>query len=220
MMMYKLAVFDLDGTLVNSICDLADAVNTALSERGYPTHETEKYYLMVGNGAKKLCERALPEDRRTEEEITSLNLRFSEVYKTNCLNKTRPYEGMPELVKRLHDAGVRCAVASNKPDTFSKEIVNALFPEGGFDLIMGKRDGVPTKPQPQIIYNIISELGASKEDAVFIGDSCVDVQTAHNAGLPCIGCVWGFRGLRELEENGCEFIADTPEDIFALIVKE
>lgn len=217
MKMFKLAVFDLDGTLVNSIFDLADAVNTALSEKGYPVHETDEYYFMVGNGAKKLCERALPEDRRTEEEIVSLQRRFSEAYSQNCLNKTRPYEGMPELVKRLREAGIMCAVASNKPDSFSGEIVAALFPEVRFDLVRGKRDGVPTKPQPQIVYNIAAELGADLAQAVFIGDSCVDVQTAHNAGLPCIGCVWGFRGEAELKANNCEYIAQTPDDIFRII---
>lgn len=215
--MYRLAIFDLDGTLINSICDLADAVNTALAERGYPVHPTESYYYFVGNGAKKLCERALPEDKRTEVEIGSLYARFSEIYGEICLNKTRPYEGIPEVISRLKDAGVKCAVASNKPDSFSKEIISALFPKDAFDLVMGKREGVPTKPQPDIVFGIIGELGTDIAEAVFIGDSCVDVVTAHNAGLPCIGCVWGFRGEQELKDYGCDLIAQVPEDIFSLV---
>ena len=215
--MYRLAIFDLDGTLINSIYDLADAVNTALAERGYPTHETEKYYYFVGNGAIKLCERALPEDKRSEKEILSLHRRFSEVYDKICLDKTLPYEGIPQVLEKLKNAGVKCAVASNKPDSFSNEIVSVLFEKGSFDLVMGKREGVPTKPSPEIIENIISELGMSKDDAIIIGDSCVDVQTAHNAGLQCIGCVWGFRGEQELRENGCEHIAYEPEDIVKFV---
>lgn len=216
--MYKLAVFDLDGTLVDSVCDLADAVNTALAERGYPVHDTEKYYLFVGNGTLKLCERALPEDKRSDAEISSLHTRFAEIYGRICINKTHPYEGIPELIDRLGERGVRCAVASNKTDSFSREIVSALFEKGSFDLVMGKRDGVPTKPQPDIVYNIANELGMDLKAAVMIGDSSVDVRTAHNAGIKCIGCTWGFRGEQELRDAGCDHIAHTPEDIYKLII--
>lgn len=217
--MYKLAIFDLDGTLINSIYDLADAVNKALEERAYPAHPTESYYYFVGNGAMKLCERALPEDKRSKEEIIALNKRFSEIYNEICLNKTRPYEGIPEVIDRLVKAGVRCVVASNKPDSFSGHIVDVLFGPETFDLVMGKRDGVPVKPQPDIVYNIAAELGMTLDDAVFIGDSCVDVQTAKNAGIPCIGCVWGFRGEKELRESGCDLIAREPNDLFGLITE-
>ncbi|MBR6044792.1 MAG: HAD-IA family hydrolase [Ruminococcus sp.] len=216
--MYKLAIFDLDGTLVNSLGDLADAVNAALAERGYPTHSEDSYRYMVGNGAARLCERALPEGHRSAEDIASLQRRFGEIYHGCCLVRTRPYEGIPELIKRLREAGVRCAVASNKPDSFSKEIVLALLGEGSFDLVMGKREGVPTKPDPEIVYDIMKALGAEKSGTVFIGDSCVDVQTAHNAGLPCIGCLWGFRGEAELRENGCDMLAGSPEEIYGLAV--
>lgn len=215
--MYRLAVFDLDGTLINSIYDLADAVNTALEEKGYPVHETEKYYHFVGNGALKLCERALPQDKRTEKEIADLNKRFSEVYDKICLNKTLPYEGIPEMIEKLGKIGVKCVVASNKPDSFSKEIVYRLFGEDSFSLVMGKREGVPVKPSPEIVFNIAKELGLSLDNAVFIGDSSVDVQTAHNAHLPCIGCTWGFRGEAELTAAGCDLIAHSAEELFDLI---
>lgn len=216
--MYKLAVFDLDGTLVDSVYDLADAVNAALAERGYPTHDTDKYYRFVGNGTLKLCERALPEDKRNDAEISSLHTRFAEIYGSICLNKTRPYVGIPELIRGLGEAGLLCAVASNKTDSFSREIVASLFPADSFALVMGKRDGVPTKPAPDIVLAIANEFGVDINDAVMIGDSSVDVRTAHNAGIKCIGCTWGFRGEQELREAGCDHIAHTPEDIYGFII--
>ena len=217
--MYKLAIFDLDGTLADSLRDLADAVNIALAEFGYPTHTVEAYKYFVGNGALKLCERALPEDKRDEGEIKRLLARFGEYYSVHCFDHTAPYEGMPETVKRLTEAGVICAVASNKPDDFSPVVVEKLYGRELFTLVRGKREGVPTKPAPDIVYDICRELGVPLEEAVFIGDSCVDVQTAINAGLPCIGCDWGFRGEKELRANGCEVIAYRPEELYRLITE-
>ena len=124
---------------------------------------------------------------------------------------------MPETVKRLTEAGVVCAVASNKPDDFSQLVVEKLYGSGLFALVRGKREGVPTKPAPDIVYSILADLDITAEETVFVGDSCVDVQTAHNSGLPCIGCDWGFRGEAELKANGCEIIAYKPEELFQLI---
>lgn len=219
-MMYKLAVFDLDGTLADSLRDLAEAVNIGLESFGYPTHRLEEYRYFVGNGAAKLCERALPEDRRSDADVKSLLEKFNEYYGVHCFDHTGPYAGMPETVKRLKAAGVLCAVASNKPDDFSQAVVSRLYGEGLFDLVRGKREGVPAKPAPDMVYAILEELGASLEETVFIGDSCVDVQTARNSGLPCIGCDWGFRGEGELRDNGCEIIAYDPAQLFDLIVND
>ncbi len=216
---FDLAIFDLDGTLVNSLDDLGNAVNKALEEFGYPKHEMEKYRFFVGNGAAKLCERALPEDKRTPEETARLLKRFGEIYGENCFVLTAAYDGIPEMLEKLDLAGVTCAVASNKPDEFSQVVVSKLLDMEHFALVMGKREGVPTKPSPDIINNIISELGMKKENAIVIGDSCVDVQTAHNSGLECIGCNWGFRGEKELKDNGCEYIAYKPEDILKIILE-
>ena len=215
--MYRLAIFDLDGTLANSLRDLAEAVNTGLEKLGYPTHPVEAYRMFVGNGAVKLCERALPEDKREEAEVQRLLALFNEYYGSHCFDHTAPYKGMPETVKRLKEAGVICAVASNKPDEFSQTVVRRLYGDGLFALVRGKREGVPTKPAPDIVYSILDELGVPAGEAVFIGDSCVDVQTAKNSGLPCIGCDWGFRGEGELRENGCDIIAYRPEELFPLI---
>lgn len=218
--MIKTAIFDLDGTLINSLADLADATNAGLARMGLPTHPAEKYRFFVGNGARKLCERVLPEELRTEEKISELQALFSEEYAKNCLNKTRPYEGIKELITDLGKAGVACAVASNKPDAFSKELISELFGEGQFALVTGKREGVPVKPAPQIVFNILSELGAQPDSAVFIGDSSVDVETAHNAGLECIGCTWGFRGEPELRSAGADHIARSAEDVFEIVMKQ
>lgn len=210
--MIRLAIFDLDGTLVDSICDLADSVNKALADGGYPTHPYESYRRFVGNGAKKLIERALPKGT-PEEERERIHAAFSDNYRERCLNKTRPYDGVTELLDRLKESGVKCAVASNKPDGFSKHIVTELFGDERFDLVLGKRDGVGVKPSPDILLDIMSALGCTAEQSVMIGDSDVDVMTAHNAGLPCIGCAWGFRGTDELERAGVDMIAQRPDDI-------
>ena len=210
--MLKLAVFDLDGTLVNSIEDLADATNRALSENGYPVHPLENYNYYVGNGTKKLIERALPEgtDIAEQERIHEI---FSAYYRSGCLNKTKPYDGIVPMLEELKKAGIKCAVASNKPDAFSHSIVSALFRAEDFDFVRGKTDGTAAKPAPDIIFEILKTLDVSADEAVMIGDSDVDVLTAHNAGMKCIGCEWGFRGYEELKKAGAEFIVSEPMEI-------
>lgn len=215
--MKSLIIFDLDGTLINSIYDLADAVNSALAQLGYPGHEVEKYYHFVGNGTLKLCERALPEDRRSSEEIMRLHSLFSEKYEKCCLDKTKPYEGIVQLLEKLKAMGVKCAVASNKTDVFVKHIVNSLFGEDAFDYIQGKTDTVPAKPNPQILDTIIGYFGIDKSECVMAGDSDVDIITAKRCGIESIGCAWGFRGVQELSYAGAEHIAYKPEDILKYI---
>lgn len=215
--MKKLYIFDLDGTLVNSIYDLADAMNSVLGKYGYPVHDTEKYKYFVGDGTLKLVERAIPESERTEEKIASLHSEFSEEYTKRAVEKTRPYDGIVQLLNKLKESGCLLSVASNKPDKFSRFIVETLFGTEIFDMISGKKEGVPTKPAPDIVFDIMNSLGVSAENTVMAGDSNVDVFTAHNAGLKCIGCTWGFRGRRELTEAGADMIADNPAEIWDLI---
>lgn len=214
--MKKLYIFDLDGTLVNSLYDLADSVNIVLERHGYPVRETEEYKYFVGNGALKLIERALPEDARSEENIKAIHDEFSEVYAEHMACKTREYDGIKELLTELKKCGCLMAVASNKPDRFSKMVVETVFGTGMFDSVYGKREGVPTKPSPDIMLDIMAELGVSPEDCVHSGDSNVDVATAHNAGIECIGCTWGFRPEEELTEAGADMIAHKPMDILTL----
>lgn len=216
--MIKLVIFDLDGTLINSVYDLADAVNGSLIELGYPVHEVDKYYYFVGNGTVKLSERALPEEHRNSEEVMRLHALFAEKYEKCCLNKTRPYNGINKVVSELKNVlDIKCAVASNKTDSFAKHIVNNLFQDNKFDAVIGKRDGVAAKPDPQIIYDIINIFNFDKSEVIFIGDSDVDVITAHNGNIPCIGCEWGFRGKAELEKAGADYLAENPYDILKII---
>lgn len=211
--MKKLYIFDLDGTLVNSLYDLADSVNIVLERHGYPIRETEEYKYFVGNGALKLIERALPEDARSEKNIRTIHDEFSKVYAEHFACKTKEYDGVKELLCELKKRGCMLAVASNKPDIFSKQVVKVIFGDGIFDNVHGKRDGVPTKPSPDIMLDIMAELGVKPEDCIHSGDSNVDVATAHNAGIECIGCTWGFRPEEELRAAGADFIAHKPMDI-------
>ncbi|MBR0529396.1 MAG: HAD family hydrolase [Ruminococcus sp.] len=214
--MKKLYIFDLDGTLVNSLYDLGEAVNTVLARHGWAVHDMEKYRYFVGNGTLKLIERALPDGEKTPERIAEIHEEFAAEYAENLVKHTAPYDGIRELVTELKKRGALLAVASNKPDRFSKKIVETLFGKGFFDKVYGKREGVPTKPEPQIMLDIMNELGIKAEDCIHSGDSNVDVATAHNAGVKCIGCTWGFRTEEELLEAGADYIADSAEDILAL----
>lgn len=215
--MKSLVIFDLDGTLINSIYDLADAVNGALSDLGYPVHDVEKYYHFVGNGTMKLCERALPQNRRCSEEIIRLHSLFAERYEKCCIDKTRPYDGIVPTLQKLRAMGVKCAVASNKTDRFVKFIVKALFGENTFDYIQGKTEKVPAKPDPEILDTIIRYFGFDKSECIMTGDSDVDVITAKRCGIESVGCVWGFRGEEELCTAGADHIAYYPEDILKYI---
>lgn len=211
--MKKLYIFDLDGTLADSLCDLADSVNMVLEKHGFPTHDTEEYKYFVGNGALKLIERALPESERNPETIRAVHAEYSKVYSERMLCKTKPYDGITDVLTALKARGCKLAVASNKPDDCSVNIVETLFGRGVFDSIHGKREGVPTKPSPDIMEQIMAELNVRPEDCIHSGDSNVDVATAHNAGMECIGCTWGFRTEEELITAGADHIARRPEDI-------
>lgn len=211
--MKKLYIFDLDGTLVNSIYDLADSMNAVLEHHGFPTHDTEKYKYFVGNGTLKLVERAVPESEKNEIKIKALHAEFSEEYNKRCIDKTKSYDGIENVIIELHKRGCLTAVASNKPDQFVKFIVDSVFENRLFDEIAGKKENVPTKPDPEIVFGIMGKLGSDNDNTIMIGDSNVDVETAHNAGIKCIGCSWGFRGREELASAGADFIADKPSEI-------
>lgn len=218
--MSSVVIFDLDGTLINSIEDLADAVNKALLDCGFPTHEVEKYNYFVGDGAGKLISRAIPDGEKTEENIKAVSKNFSENYGKSFAKKTYVYDGILKLLEDLKNAGFSLAVASNKPDEFTKVIVNKLFKPQTFDIVRGHIDGVLHKPDPQIVFNIIDELGSDKSTSFFIGDTNVDIKTAQNSGIKSIGCQWGFRGRDELLKSGADFIAQHPSDILDIIKKE
>lgn len=205
-----IAIFDLDGTLADTICDLADATNYGLQKLGYPVHPYESYKHFVGNGVQKLCYRALPDDKKNDTD--RLLEIFNEYYGTHFLDKTKLYDGMKQTLDRLKQNGVILAVATNKPQTFARQIINKLLPEFDFVKVLGGCAERPKKPDTAIITEILSGLPEDK-NIFMIGDSNVDVQTAKKSGIYSIGCAWGFRGREELANAGADFIAEKPEDI-------
>lgn len=210
------AIFDLDGTLADTICDLADATNFALEKLGYSVHPYESYKKFVGNGVQKLCYRALPDDKKNDTE--KLLEIFSEYYGGHFLDKTTLYDGIKNCLDILRENNVTLAVATNKPQNFARQIIKKLLPEYDFIKVLGGCSERPKKPDTAVITEILSEL--PEDNHVFmIGDSNVDIQTAKNAGIYSIGCVWGFRGREELVNAGADFIAETPSDIARFIVK-
>ena len=220
--MRKLIIFDLDGTLVNSIYDLADSMNYALKKYGFPTHETEKYKKMVGSGISVLADKAMviPVGSADPDMKKALLADYNEYYNIHCMDKTRPYENIKELLDELDKRNIFYSVMSNKPDIFSKKIVETLFPENKFASIWGKRDGFERKPSPQSVWALIDELNVKRDECLYIGDSDVDAQTAQNAGLKFCGVEWGFRSIEELQNAGAELIVKTPLDILTVIQNE
>jgi len=211
----KLAVFDLDGTIADTLCDLADAVNWGLRELGCPEHSYDEYRYMVGNGAKRLCFRALPDERKEEQE--HLRELFSRYYGSHFLDKTRLYDGIGNVMRELSDRGVKLAVATNKPEDFAQKMIAELLPETDFLKVLGGCPDRPIKPDTAVIREIFAALPEEDITAYMIGDSNVDIETAKNAGITGIGCAWGFRGREELESAGADFIAETPADILTII---
>lgn len=212
----KLLIFDLDGTLVNSLDDLADAANYALNKFGYPVHEVEKYKYFIGDGIPKLIERIIPENQRSEENIAEVKAEFDSYYKKHYLDKTISYEGIIPLISELKKKRCKLAVATNKPDEFAQTIVSRLF-DDVFDIVIGKRDFADKKPSPDIVYEIMDRLSCSKEVTIMVGDSNVDIFTAENAGISSIGCLWGFRTADELIKAGADYLAASPMDILKYI---
>ena len=216
--MKKLVIFDLDGTLLNTIADLAHSTNYALNKLGYPTHEIEKYNFMVGNGIDKLFERALPEEEKSKENVLRVRKEFVPYYDIHNADDSRPYPGIPELLSYLQDAGVQIAVASNKYQAATQKLVDHYFPEIHFTAVLGQREGVKVKPDPIIVSDILEIAKVAKEEALYVGDSCVDMQTAANVGVTACGVTLGFRPRTELEEFNPSYIADTAGEIKNLIL--
>lgn len=215
--MKKLVIFDLDGTLLNTIADLAQSTNHALKELGYPTYDTEAYNFMVGNGINKLFERALPEGEKTEENVLRMRSLFIPYYDVHNADLSRPYPGIPELLKELQNQGTMLAVASNKYQSATRHLIAHYFPDIRFCAVFGQREGVSTKPDPTVVYDILNIAQTDKEDVLYVGDSGVDMQTAANAGVTACGVTWGFRPRTELEEFNPQFIVSHPKEIVSLV---
>lgn len=215
--MKKLVIFDLDGTLLNTIADLAQSTNHALHLLGYPTHPETAYNLMVGNGINKLFERALPEGEKTEENVLRVRREFVPYYDMHNADKSRPYPGIPELLERLQAQGLQIAVASNKYQAATEKLVSHYFPAIRFTAVFGQREGINVKPDPTIVHDILSIAQVCKTDVLYVGDSGVDMQTAANADVEACGVTWGFRPRTELEPFHPAHIVDRAEEIDAIV---
>lgn len=207
-------VFDLDGTLLDTLEDLTASVNYALSLCNMPTRTIEEIRQFVGNGVKKLMIRAVPDGENNSQFEKAFGL-FKEYYGEHCNDKTRAYEGIPELLQELKKAGYALAIVSNKIDSAVQELNKRYFPQ--VDVAVGDCEGLKRKPAPDSVFVALERLGKSKEDAIYIGDSEVDIQTAKNSGVPCISVLWGFRDKAFLQEHGADIFVEKPMEILDII---
>lgn len=212
--MKKAVIFDLDGTLLNTLDDLADSTNYALSKFGYPTRTIEEVRQFVGNGVAKLIERAIPEGKNNPNFEKCLAI-FKENYAQNMYNKTAPYNGIIEMLSNLKSKGIKIAVVSNKFDLAVKELCKKYF-EGFIDFAAGENEaqGIKKKPAPDTVISVLNEFNFAPEDAVYVGDSDVDIMTAKNSKMPCISVTWGFRDKKFLLENGATILINAPSEIY------
>jgi len=213
----RLVIFDLDGTLLDTIGDLAVACNAVLALRGLPQHSYEDYCRFVGNGIMRLVERALPEPLRTPFTVDAVRRDFVSYYIEHIDAHTTPYEGIPELLAELQRRGVRMAVASNKFQAGTVKLIGRFFPDIRFEAVLGQRPEVPLKPDPAVVREILTGAGVGPAETLYAGDSGVDMQTAAAAGVRSAGVTWGFRSRAELEQCGARHIVDRPAELLGLL---
>lgn len=204
-------IFDLDGTLLNTLEDLMDSVNYALERQGFPLRNIEEIRSFVGNGIRLLVERAVPQEVVGTDTFEVCFKDFNDYYKVHMEDKTAPYDGINEMLKNIKKAGFKTAIVTNKVDYAAQELCNRLFPE--IDLVVGSVDDRPNKPAPDGAFYAIDTLGSKAENTIFVGDADTDILTAKNAGLPSIGVLWGFRDREIIEAEGAEYIVETVNDL-------
>ena len=214
-MNYKAAVFDLDGTLVNSLDDLADSANATLRAHSFPMHEVEAYRYFVGDGTRKLMERILPQEYAADTTfVEQFMSKYKDRYARNLLQKTKPYDGIMEMLEELRRRGIPMAVCTNKHQSAAEMIVKTLFPHGIFQEIIGDQEGLPRKPDPQKVLRIMRNFGVTREQTAYFGDTDVDMDTARNAGAFAVGVLWGFRSREELVAHGADILLTHPMKLF------
>lgn len=215
--MKKAVIFDLDGTLLNTLDSIAYYANATLVKYGFEPIETERYKLLTGNGARVLMTRMLRERNCTDPELLEKMLYdYNKIYDENFLYLTRPYDGVPEMLSALREKGLKTAVISNKPHSTTSQVVSALL-GSLLDVVFGGREGVPLKPDPTAVFEIMDILKVNKDDVLYVGDTGTDMETGKRAGLIRIGCTWGFRDKDELMRSGADFIIDHPSELPRLI---
>jgi phosphoglycolate phosphatase len=209
---YKAIIFDLDGTLINSIPDIADSMNEVLSKYGYQQYTHNQYKYFVGNGIRRLVERCVPPEYSTPENIETIFRTMIEVYGDNCVNKTTVYDGILELLDGLSAKRIKMAILSNKTDSITQKIYNRLFSGNHFEVVLGATNSFPKKPNPKSALFIAERLSVYPDDIFYLGDTSIDMETACAAGFFPAGAYWGFRPAEELSSFGAKFIANTPTD--------
>ncbi len=217
-MSFKAVFFDLDGTLANSILDLAFSVNLVLERNGYPTHPVKAFNYFVGDGIPKMIERALPEDKRDSETLLKIKNEFLEYYSEHYADKTVAYPGLCDVVATLKSKGFKLAVVTNKAQEVAEKLVKKLYGDT-FDFILGARPDIPAKPDPTGVFMVMEELGVTPTETAFVGDSSMDVMAGVNAGAYPIGVLWGYREKQELEKGGAKAFASDWEELLNIIVK-
>jgi phosphoglycolate phosphatase len=211
-MRFKASLFDLDGTLLNTLDDLADTANLALEQLSYPVHPTESYRYFVGDGMRLFVERIMP-DKSSEERIRECEEIFKKLYAQHWADKTCLYEGIDAMLSNLRKLGMKLAILSNKPDNFTRMCVQRYFPPECFSCVQGQLEKVPRKPHPQGALIIAEKLGLQPADILYVGDTATDMQTGKGAGMVTAGVLWGFREIRELTQNGADYIVRNPREI-------
>ena len=211
----KAILFDLDGTLLDTLDDLADAANRVLDQAGLPTHARSAYRHFIGDGSRMLITRAIPEDHRTPERIEDYLTRFKTDYSRHWKTATRPYPGIQDLLHDLSGRGIPMAVVTNKPHAFAETCVHYFFPDTPFQVIWGQQEGVPLKPHPLPALEAAKHLQVAAQECLLLGDSGVDMKTARSAGMLPVGAAWGFRSVDELVQAGAAHIVQSPLEISA-----
>lgn len=216
-MNYKAVVFDLDGTLIDSVADLGNAVNRVLSANGFPTHELRMYHSFIGDGAEMMVRRALPEDKRENNILSNCLEQFMIDYNQNFNVDTKLYDGIPELLDYLTNKGLKIAILTNKPYEITLKFVKELLSDWMFALVVGNKDNLPKKPDPSGAFLISRKLDIPTQQFVYLGDSGIDMKTAISAGMLPVGVLWGFRGRDELIRDGAKYLINKPLDIVDII---
>ncbi len=216
--MKKACIFDLDGTMTNSLYSISHFVNKTIEKHGMPAIPVEEFNLMVGNGTKKLIERVMKKHNIEDEKLQEIILKeYTEEYDKNPLHLCEVYDGIIETLKSLKEKNIKLAVLSNKQQVATEFVIRELFPAETFSIVCGAKSDVPLKPDPTAVFGIISDFALEKDECIFIGDTSVDIQTGKNAGLETIGVLWGFRDRQELESVGADHIISHPKEILDII---
>ncbi len=216
--MIKAVLFDLDGTLVNTLDDIADSVNFILNKYGHPIHKAEEYKYFAGCGNETMIRRALPEEYHKDREyVLKIRAEFYERYGVHCTDKSYVYDGIYELIDRLKKMDIMVAVVTNKSQKMTDLILPAYFKEGTFSVVIGQRDGVPVKPEPHMPFLAMTEMDVNPDECLFIGDSYNDIEAGLNSGNTPVGVLWGFRDRKELQNAGARYIVESPQEIADII---